>query len=53
MKNITFETKCWESDWVAIVKNGGYQRKILSLENTSIDKKILIINNVNDSMVFG
>jgi hypothetical protein len=48
MKNITFETKCWESDWLAIVKNGGYQLKILSLENTSIDKKILIINNVND-----
>ena len=48
MKTITFETKCWESDWVSIIKNGGYQRKLMSFNNVTFDKKILIINNVND-----
>jgi hypothetical protein len=48
MKSITFATKCWESDWEAIVKNGGYQRKLLSFNNVPFDKKILIINNINN-----
>ena len=47
-KTITFETKCWENDWESIIKNGGYQRKLLSFKDNQFDKKILIINNVND-----
>jgi hypothetical protein len=47
-KTITFETKCWESDWESIVKNGGYQRKLLSFNENQFDKKILVINNVNN-----
>ena len=48
-KTITFETKCWENDWESIIKNGGYQRKLDSFKENQFDKKILIINNVNDA----
>lgn len=47
-KTITFETKCWENDWETIIKHGGYQRKLKSFEVDVFDKKILIINNVNN-----
>lgn len=50
-KTITFETKCWENDWESIIKNGGYQRKLLSFNENQFDKKILIINNVNNPIL--
>jgi hypothetical protein len=48
-KTITFETKCWESDWKAIITDGGYQRKLESFQRNQFDRKILIINNVDNS----
>lgn len=47
-KTITFATNCWEADWEVIIKSGGYLQKIKNLDYVNFNKKILIINNVNN-----
>ena len=43
----TFATKCYEKDWEILIKQGGIQNKINNL-NYNFDKKVLLINNVNN-----
>lgn len=50
-KTITFETKCFELDWETIIKGGGYKRKLQSFKEEQFDKKILIINNVDNPSI--
>ena len=43
----TFATKCYEKDWEILIKQGGIKNKINNL-NYNFDKRVLLINNVND-----
>ena len=44
---VTFETKVWQNDWEYILK-GKYLNKVIERCNYQFDKRVLIINNVND-----
>ncbi|WP_165024626.1 hypothetical protein [Dysgonomonas sp. ZJ279] len=45
--SITFETKCWEHDWMYLLKEG-YLEKMIDNCNYNFDERVLFINNVND-----
>ena len=49
MKTVTFETKCWQGDWEAILNNGSFQIKIKDFNEFNFTEKNLIINNVLDT----
>lgn len=44
---VTFETKVWQNDWEYILK-GKYLDKVIERCNYQFEKRVLIINNVND-----
>ncbi|NDV78524.1 hypothetical protein [Dysgonomonas sp. 511] len=44
---ITFETKCWEKDWIYILCKG-YLEKMIDNCNYPFDNKVLFINNVKN-----
>lgn len=44
---VVFSTKCWENDWEILLKQK-FIKEIIARNNFSFDKKIVLINNVND-----
>lgn len=46
--SVTFETKCYEKDWKSLFYEGHLEKKIVHC-NYKFDKKILYINNVDDT----